>query len=144
MAPPKSGGKRGTVQGAVSNGIIKFVIRAAPLPKDIFEFLRDNVMLLRRMQQEKQSNEGSAGSKNQTDGASDDAEDVDDAEDADLQGEVLRRPTVRAEEFWPTLREMCKKAGGEWADVPERLWAFGPQNAGTCMLVDARSGQPTS
>lgn len=132
MTPPKTAGaKRGTIRSAAAHNMINFTIRATPLPKPIFEFLRDNLVLLRRMQQE--------NSREETE--HDESEDTD---EVDLQGEVLKRPTVKAEEFWSTLEEKCKDAGPEWADVPERVWAFGPQKAGSCLLVDSRSGSPTS
>ena len=152
MPPPKWGsGRRGTVQGSAAHGIIKFVIRAAPLPKPIFDFLRENITLLRRMQQER--NEGYGPNRESVTGGviessrvetttADDEEQEED--EVDVQGEVLKRPTVKAEDFWPTLVKMCKEAGPDWADVPEQLWAFGPQRAGTCLLVDTRAGQPTS
>ena len=144
MAPPKTAGaKRGTIRSAAAHNSINFTIRAAPLPKPIFDFLRDNLVLLRRMQQENSREEGQALS---TAGQDDEAEhdETEDADEVDLQGEVLKRPTVKAEEFWPTLEQKCKDAGPEWADVAERVWAFGPQKAGTCLLVDSRPGLPTS
>ncbi|KAK7682409.1 hypothetical protein QCA50_014614 [Cerrena zonata] len=49
-------------------------------------------------------------------------------------------------QFWPALDEVCKKCGGEWVDVVNKTIAFGPQNVGTCLLVDVRkdSQQPNS
>ena len=82
---------------------------------------------------------------NRADGAEDnDAErEGDEADEVDRQGEIIKRPTVRPEEFWTVLQQKCTEAGGEWASVVERLWAFGPQRAGTCVFVDARGdGQP--
>ena len=158
MAPPKSGtSRRGTVHGAAAHNILQFVIRAAPLPKPIFDFLRDNLTLLRRMQQERKSREEGRSpsatpiAETDSEAASDPrradaiASSEDQEEDeVDLQGEILKRPTIKAEEFWPAFEMVCKEVGGEWVDVPERLWAFGPQRAGTCLLVDSRPGQPTS
>ena len=51
---------------------------------------------------------------------------------------------MKMEEFWTSLAEKCKAAGGEWADIVENIWAFGPQRMGTCLLIDARSGKPNS
>lgn len=155
MAPPKTNNaKRGTTHGAAAHNLLKFTIRAAPLPKPIVEFVHDNLALLRRMQQQRNSREEhpsrsplpSQGEENGEGGGSEDRsdEDIDDLNDVDLQGEVLKRPSVRAEEFWPTFEAKCNEVGGEWADIPERLWAFGPLRAGTCLLVDSRPGQPTS
>lgn len=128
MAPPKSApARRGTIHGSAGHNLVKFTIRAAPLPQDVWELLRDNLALLR--QQERKSRE---------EGRAVDADDDQDADEVDLQGAVLKRPTVKADAFWGVLEEKCRAAGGEWADVAERLWAFGPQNAGTCMLIDSR------
>ncbi|GJF00688.1 translation elongation factor 2 [Phanerochaete sordida] len=164
MAPPKSGGKRGIVHGATAHNLLKFTIRAAPLPKAVFDFLRDNLALLRRLRQDRNAREeqpSRAPSPGRHEGAEDSVGDADtkpdaqanneghddeddDHDEVDLQGEVLKRPNIRAEEFWPTFAAKCREAGGEWADLPERIWAFGPQRAGTCLLVDSRQGQPTS
>ena len=141
MAPPKFGGtKRGQVVASGAHGLLKFTIRAAPLPKKLWDFLQANLAILRRLQQERKSREEGASEKEV---AADEEGDDDQADEVDLQGEVIRRPTVRPDEFWTVLQQRCAEAGGEWAGVVERLWAFGPQQAGTCILVDARGdGQP--
>lgn len=147
MAPPKSGNvKRGTMLAASSLNLVKTTIRAAPLPKDIWDFLRDNLALLRRMQQDHKSREEN------NDHVMDDSRNLDgqnlediEEDEVDLQGEVIKKPTIKAEEFWKVFREVCAKAGGEWTDLTEKLWAFGPQRAGTCVLVDSRAeGQTNS
>ncbi|KAI0801740.1 P-loop containing nucleoside triphosphate hydrolase protein [Irpex lacteus] len=147
MAPPKSGNvKRGTMLAASSLNLVKTTIRAAPLPKDIWDFLRDNLALLRRMQQDRKSREEN------NDHVIDDSRNLDgqnlediEEDEVDLQGEVIKKPTIKAEEFWKVFAEVCAKAGGEWTDLTEKLWAFGPQRAGTCVLVDSRpEGQTNS
>lgn len=152
MAPPKTqGAKRGTIRGTAAHNVINFTIRVTPLPQPIFDFLRENLVILRRLQQDRNSREevqDSSGS-HQTDigeaeAVGHDEEESDDVEEVDLHGEVLKRPTVRLEEFWSVFEEKCKEAGAEWADIPEQLWAFGPQRAGTCLLIDSRPGQPKS
>lgn len=137
MAPPKTpNAKRGTINGASAQNLAKFTIRAAPLPAPILEFLLDNLAILRRMQQERRAGEQSS---------SNDEEEAGGDEDYDVQGEYIKKPTIKAEQFWPLLHETCKKVGGEWADVADKIWAFGPQRMGTCLLIDARSGgQPNS
>ena len=141
MAPPKFGGtKRGQVVASSSHGLLKFTIRATPLPKKIWDFLQGNLAILRRMLQENKSREEGASEEAVP---SDEIGEGDEADEVDLQGEIIKRPTVRPEEFWTVLQQKCTEAGGEWASVVERLWAFGPQRAGTCVLVDARGdGQP--
>ncbi len=59
------------------------------------------------------------------------------------QDDVERRPTVESPDmFWSRLREICQEVGGEWDGVDEKIWAFGSQSAGGCMMVDARKGGP--
>ncbi|OSD07147.1 translation elongation factor 2 [Trametes coccinea BRFM310] len=135
MAPPKTpGAKRGTIHGAAAHDLVKFTIRAVPLPAVIYEFLVDNLAILRRMQQERKA--GEEAGEVQADGEDD--------ENYDVQGDYIKKPTVKAEQFWPALEEKCREAGGEWADVADKIWAFGPQQMGTCLLIDTRPGKPNS
>ena len=139
MAPPKTpNAKRGTIHGAAAQNLAKFTVRAAPLPAPLLEFLLDNLAILRRMQQERKAGEGDV------EGFSIDDDEAPVDEDYDIQGEYIKKPTIKAEQFWPALHEKCKEAGGEWVDIADRVWAFGPQRVGTCLLIDARSGQPNS
>lgn len=136
MAPPKTpNAKRGTIHGAAAHDLGKFTIRAAPLHPIIFEFLIDNLAILRRMQQERRAGEDL--------GRTDDDDALDD-ENFDVQGEYIKKPTIKAEQFWPMLREKCREAGGEWSDIVDKIWAFGPQRMGSCLLIDARPGRPNS
>ncbi|KAI0770366.1 translation elongation factor 2 [Fomes fomentarius] len=137
MAPPKTPNtKRGTIHGASAQNLAKFTIRAAPLPAPIREFLLDNLAILRHMQQERKAGEDR--------GANSSEDEVGGDVDYDVQGDYIKKPTVKAEEFWPVLQERCKQVGGEWADVVDKIWAFGPQRMGTCLLIDARVGQSNS
>lgn len=141
MAPPRFGGtRRGTVVVSSAQGLLKFSIRAAPLPKNIWDFLKDNLALLRRMRQERKSREESTTTE--ISAVEDDSED-DDIDEVDLQGEIIRRPTVRPDEFWRVFEQKCTEAGGDWVGLADKVWEFGPQGAGTCLLLDARTeGQP--
>ncbi|EPQ54738.1 P-loop containing nucleoside triphosphate hydrolase protein [Gloeophyllum trabeum ATCC 11539] len=124
MPPPKfAPAKRGTIKGATIHNLVKFTIRAAPLPKPLHDFILDNLMILKRIQRERKS-QGE--------------EEAEEEEEVGLQDEVYRKPTVKPENFWTSLKEECVKVGGEWADVADRIWAFGPQGAGACILVDTR------
>lgn len=139
MASPKTlNAKRGTIHGAAQN-LAKFAIRASPLPSSILEFLLDNLAILRRMQLDRK-----AGEADPSNNVEAEDEDAGRDEDYDVQGEYIKKPTVKAEEFWNALAEKCKAAGGEWADAVDKIWAFGPQRMGTCLLMDARSGKPNS
>ena len=140
MPPPKTpGAKRGTIHGAVAQNLAQFTIRASPLPSSISEFLLDNLAILRRMQLERK-----AGEVDASNAAEGDDEGAGADEDYDVQGDYIKKPTVKAEQFWDALADKCRAAGGEWADVADKIWAFGPQRMGTCLLIDARSGTPNS
>jgi ribosome assembly protein 1 len=132
MAPSKAGSSpRGTVTSSTAHDSIKFKLRAVPIPSALLEFILDNLSILRRLRRERDLDEDATGS----------AEDVDDDREIDTQGDVERTPTVKPDQYWRTLQQRCSEAGGEWADVADRIWAFGPQSAGGCLLIDAR---PTS
>ncbi|KAL4251899.1 Translation elongation factor 2 [Abortiporus biennis] len=132
MAPPKfTGGKRGAVPGASVNDIVKFTIRASPLPSELWTFLQDNLAIIRQIH-----NEGI--NADDTEHSRDEQAD-EDIEEMDLQGEFIRRPTVKPGQFWTELEKICKRCGGEWDDILDRIRAFGPQNMGTCLLIDSRS-----
>lgn len=145
MPLPKFGGtKRGTVVSSTAHDLIKFTIRAAPLPKPIWDFLQDNLVVLRRIQKEFKSREDRISaevSENQK--IEYEEQEGEEDEEVDLQGEIIKRPTVKVDEFWQVLQKKCSEAGGEWASIPAKLWAFGPHRAGTCLLIDVREdGQP--
>lgn len=132
MAPTKStSGSRGVVTGSSSQGHVKFAIRAMPMPPIILDYILDNLSVLRRLRRERDLlEEGNISA---------DGQDLEEDQDVDLQGEFERTPTVKPEHYWTTLQQKCKEAGGEWANVADRIWAFGPHGAGGCLLVDSRS-----
>ena len=77
-------------------------------------------------------------------GEDQDKEEDDHERSYDGSGETFRKPTVRPEQFWTALEEVCKKAGGDWdKGIVDRIWAFGPRKAGGCLLVDARKNVKT-
>ena len=135
MPPPKTANMpRGSVYSSSSSNLVNFTIRAVPLPTVISSFIRDNVAILQRLQRER-----AAADDNTID------QDDEDVKQAAIFGDVIRRPTVRPEEFWAALSHRCKEAGPEWADVVDAIWAFGPRGAGDCLLIDARkNGVPNS
>jgi ribosome assembly protein 1 len=132
MAPPKFSTKRGVVNGSSVNSLVKFSLRAVPLPKSLLDFILQNVSILKRLQQERESRENDSIAP-----VTDDV-DFEDGDRMDTYGEIARKPTVKTDQFWSTLEEQCKKQGGEWVDIVDKIWAFGPQQAGGCILVDAR------
>ena len=142
MAPPKYSTKRGLVTSSSSQGLVKFSIRAAPLPKPLLEFVLDNISILKRLQRERRNVSGGSAEDEDQDGGGDD--DANRERSYDDSGETFRKPTVRPDQFWTALEEICKKAGGDWdKGVIDRIWAFGPHKAGGCLLVDARKNIKT-
>lgn len=135
MAPPKTpNSPRGTVRGASSHSIVNFTIRASPLPRPILDFVLQNLVVLKKIQHDRE-----AGDK-QSQGQ-DDAEDQDGVDD---YGDIIRKPSVKPEQFWSVLQDKCREVGGEWESITDRIWAFGPQKAGGCLLIDSRKTAPFS
>jgi len=140
MAPPKTpNAPRGTIHGASAHNVVNFTIRAAPLPESITSFLQSNVSILRKLHREGGFSAQKKASKLPAEGG-DDLQEPDDA----IDGEVVRKATVKLDEFWPALEKICKEAGGQWADVADRIWAFGPQHVGPNLLIDAIGSSATS
>ncbi|KAJ7601116.1 translation elongation factor 2 [Mycena floridula] len=126
MAPPKTpNAVRGTAHGSSSQGVVTFTIRASPLPPVLLEFILDNILTLRKLMQSRADREK-------------DDELMEGLEALDKQGDVVRKPSINPEQFWVALKEKCREVGGEWDSVPDKIWSFGPQNAGSCIFVDNR------
>ncbi|KAF9267559.1 P-loop containing nucleoside triphosphate hydrolase protein [Marasmius fiardii PR-910] len=128
MAPAKTPGTtRGTIKGSSSQGIINFTIRASPLPKPIRDFVLQNLVTLKNLhQQERKISDG----------------EIEQVQAEDLvnenRGDILRDAEVRPDQFWTSLQRVCREVGGDWDKVVDRIWAFGPQQAGGCLLIDSR------
>lgn len=130
MAPPKTpNATRGTIKGASTQNLVTFSIRSAPVPDVILQFLLHNITTLRALQQDGQIN-GDAPSSSM--------DIVSESELVGVQGDVLYTPSVRADQFWDALEDKCNEAGGEWVNVIDRIWSFGPRHAGGCVLIDCR------
>ena len=126
MAPPKNAGQpRGTTKGSSSNNLVNFTIRASPLPRPILDFLLDNIAILRKLERDRKGLDTSS-------------EEEAEEESVEVDGEITRKPTVKADQFWSALEEVLKSAGGEWAGILEQIWSFGPRQAGGCILIDSR------
>ncbi|RDB18085.1 Ribosome assembly protein 1 [Hypsizygus marmoreus] len=130
MAPTKTqNAPRGTIHGVSSLSIVKFTIRASPLPRPILDFILQNIVVLKKLQQERNAKDSQE---------TQDKELAEEQSGVDIHGDIVRKPSVSPEQFWDALHSICKEAGGEWVDVVDRIWAFGPQKAGGCLLIDAR------
>ncbi|KAJ2934588.1 hypothetical protein H1R20_g2507, partial [Candolleomyces eurysporus] len=134
MAPTKTpGAPRGTIKGSSALNIVQFTIRAAPLPSVILNYILENVSILKRLQHEYKAK--------QTGQQTEEVE-AQEEESVDTYSDVVRKPTVTVDQFWTVLEEKCKEAGGEWEGIVDNIWAFGPNKAGGCLLVDARKPKP--
>jgi ribosome assembly protein 1 len=128
MAPTKtSGATRGTIKGASTQNIVSFTIRASPIPTPLLEFILDNAATVKKLLHDRNT---------QQEGKPEDREEEETM--ADQYGDVMRKPSVKPEQFWDALQDKCKEVGGEWEGIIDKVWAFGPQRAGGCLLIDAR------
>lgn len=130
MAPSKTpNAARGTIKGASMQNLVTFSIRSAPVPDVILQFLLHNLTTLRALQQDGHTDRDTFGSS---------IDIVSESELVRVQGDVLHTPSVRADQFWNALEEKCNEAGGEWVNISDRIWSFGPRHAGSCVLIDYR------
>ncbi|KAG1776182.1 P-loop containing nucleoside triphosphate hydrolase protein [Suillus placidus] len=130
MAPSKTpNAARGTIKGASTQNLVTFSIRSAPVPDVILQFLLHNLTSLRALQQDGQTDRDISGSS---------IDIVSESELVGVQGDVLHTSSVRADQFWNALEEKCNEAGGEWVNISDRIWSFGPRRAGSCVLIDDR------
>lgn len=114
------------------------------MPQSMTDFLLANKSIISKLEHEAQ-HEGHehqpqlhpAQENGIAEGGADDGV-VGDEEAAIASGEILRRPTVRLEEFWDAFHEIAKAAGGEWGRRMNRVWAFGPNRVGPNLLLDCR------
>ncbi|KAF8440895.1 P-loop containing nucleoside triphosphate hydrolase protein [Boletus edulis BED1] len=136
MASPKTrNAVRGTMKGSSSQNILTFTLRSAPLPDSILLFIQQNLATLRLLLHERKA----------TDRGTSDGNSVIDGDHPEVLGNLVHVPSVKPEQFWVAMKEKCTEAGGEWVDIVDRIWAFGPQGAGGCLLIDARNDViPTS
>lgn len=135
MAPPKTPNAiRGTMKGGSAQNVVTFTLRSAPLPHSILLFIQQNLATLRSLLQERKSTD-----RGTSDG---DGNAVIEGEGPEVQGNLVQVPSVKPEQFWDALKEKCTEAGGDWVGITDKIWAFGPQGAGSCLLIDARKDVP--
>jgi ribosome assembly protein 1 len=130
MAPSKTpNAARGTIKSASTQNLVTFSIRSAPVPDVILQFLLHNLTTLRALQQDGHTDKNTPGSS---------IDIVSESELVGVQDDVLHTPSVRADQFWNALEEKCNEAGGEWVNISDKIWSFGPRHAGSCILIDYR------
>ena len=134
MAPPKNKDlPRGTVIGVTTSKQITVRLRVRPLPDVVTEFLLKNAGAIRRLYSEK---------KEQEEGKGGITADVDNAEVQFEADEIPAADTgmLSLLDFREKLRSTLAEAKGQehiWADVVEKIVAFGPRRTGPNMLIDA-------
>lgn len=130
MAPPKDKTlSRGTVISVTASKQITIRLRVRPLPSAVTEFLEKNVGAVRRLYSEKAEEESKRGDLNDPGALSHDADHV---------------PTGNGSlfsllDFKENLRAVFAEENGQsevWADVVEKIAAFGPRRTGPNLLID--------
>ena len=128
MAPIKTPNEpRGTMRGSSAHKVVTFTIRAVPVPTTILDFILENITALKTLIHDNRDQQVEK-----------------EGQDVDLRADVIRKSTISPDQFWDVFAERCKDVGGEWEDVAARTWAFGPQKAGGCLLIDARNRKTTA
>lgn len=136
MNPPKDPNlPRGTVIGETASKQVSVRLRVRPLPPSVTEFLGKNAGAIKRLYSERRAEEEGQHAGIHTPheaGAEDDG--IQEAEQREI-GQSLDFA-----EFKKQLKEAFAEAKGQkdiWADVIEKITAFGPRRIGPNILVDA-------
>ena len=134
MLPPKNKDlPRGTVVSTTTSKQITVRLRVRPLPDAVTEFLLKNAGTIRRLYSEK---------KEQEEGK------METTADADKEGEQAEAEDIPTADtgmlsllnFREKLRSVFAETKGQehiWADVVEKIAAFGPRRTGPNLLIDA-------
>ena len=134
MPPPKNKDlPRGTVLGITTSKQITVRLRVRPLPDSVTEFLLKNAGTIRRLYSERKEQEaGKMGTMADADNVGEQAE-ADEIPAADAGMLSLL-------DFREKLRSVFAETKGQehvWADVVEKIAAFGPRRTGPNLLIDA-------
>ena len=138
MPPPKTKDlPRGTITGITTSKQVTVRLRIRPLPDAVTDFLLKNAGTIRRLYSEK---------KEQEEGKKVMATDVDNIEDQTEADETPAADTgmLSLLDFRETLRSRFSETKGQeniWADVVEKIAAFGPRRTGPNLLIDATQNE---
>ncbi|KAF6222253.1 hypothetical protein HO133_001339 [Letharia lupina] len=134
MSPPKNKDlPRGTVIGVTTSKQVTVRLRVRPLPDAVTEFLLKNAGAIRRLYSERKEQE--EGKKRMTA----EGENVEEQAEAD-EISVAATGMLSLLDFREELRSVFAEAKGQehiWADVVEKIAAFGPRRTGPNLLIDA-------
>ena len=138
MAPPKDKQMpRGTVVGVATSKQITVRLRVRPLPPSVTGFLEKNVGAIRRLYAERKAEDESrrAGAEDVTE-----VVDVDgSAREASPSNGLLSLKDFKRE-LTSIFSEM-KDQQEVWANVVERITAFGPRRTGPNLLIDSTEAE---
>ncbi|KAF2201376.1 P-loop containing nucleoside triphosphate hydrolase protein [Delitschia confertaspora ATCC 74209] len=155
MNPPKNPNlPRGTVIGVTASKQITVRLQVRPLPAAVTEFIGKNSSAIKRLYAEKKAEEerirkgaedkaaeDKAEGERIREGVESPVEGVSGESDGMVEAEQLDTGHVLTlEEFKKELGDAFKEAKGQreiWADVIEKITAFGPRRVGPNILVDA-------
>ncbi|OXG24510.1 ribosome assembly protein 1 [Cryptococcus neoformans Tu401-1] len=130
VSPKTAGAPRGTINGTVLNGLVKFRLRAMPLPEGVETFLLSQQGAISKMlvrERGDKEDEEETDVQEGTEGGS--------AESEGPEGQQEARQ-LSPEEFWTELERLLNKAGGDWVGAADRVWSFGPKRVGANLLLD--------
>ncbi|GHJ88682.1 hypothetical protein NliqN6_5084 [Naganishia liquefaciens] len=109
---------RGRFAGSSVASLVSVTIRAALLPSKVVTFLQAHAGTIADLLVERDAREDEAR-----------IEGVPNASEGNVH-------VVGPKEFWAKLDALLKSSGGEWQDVADSIWAFGPKRVGPNLLVD--------
>ncbi|KAF2676043.1 P-loop containing nucleoside triphosphate hydrolase protein [Lentithecium fluviatile CBS 122367] len=120
---------RGSVIGVTASNMLTVRLRVLPLPSSVMDFLSKNAAAIKRLYSEKSAEEEQPEGTVERDG-------MEETEQQEI-GHALSLV-----EFKKQLQDAFKEAKGQkdiWADVIEKITAFGPRRIGPNILIDATS-----
>ena len=133
MSPPKNKDlPRGTVIGVTPSKHITVRLRVRPLPASVTEFLEKNGRAIRQLYSERKAEDESKRGLIDNDGVADEHGEADDMRSNDVG-------LLSILDFREKLRSAFAEAKGQeniWANVVEKIAAFGPRRTGPNLLID--------
>lgn len=132
MNPPKDPNlPRGTAIGETASKHVSVRLRVRPLPASVTDFLGKNAGAIKKLYSTRRAED-----------ESDAAQQAHETEDDGIQEAEKREigQSLSLEEFKKQLKEAFAEAKGQkedWADVIDKITAFGPRRIGPNILVDA-------
>jgi ribosome assembly protein 1 len=109
---------RGRFAGSSVASLVSVTIRAALLPPKVVAFLHAHASTIADLMVEREAREEETR-----------IEGVPNASEGNVH-------VVGPKEFWTKLDALLKQSGGEWQDVADSIWAFGPKRVGPNLLID--------